>query len=163
MLLASSDDSMSIKSTPEADKAKPVESKQSPPEVSPGDETDNTVTVDTTPTPSSEKLMTQSLPPGSKVLRTTKVTTPAPVRLRRSAQAANNANNNVLKPSLNPNRASYPAAVLPTVTENRSLDNQCLGQRNSSELSLTADDRRILSNSVSGSSSTDRLSGTDGK
>ena len=141
------------------------------------------------------------MPSSSKVLRTTKVTAPAPVRLRRSpssatAAASNNNNNNgnssynlnnnncnPVKPSLNPNRASYPAAVLPTVTENRSLDNRFLlsagsihpGGGASAEEVVTsqkseicdltkAGSSRLLADlsSASGSNSSDRLSGTDG-
>ena len=74
----------------------------------------------------SASIMTQSLPPTSstlKVLKTTKVTPPAPVRLRPgSSQQASNNNQQPgnVKPSLNPNRASYPGSTtLPTVTENR--------------------------------------------
>jgi len=110
--------------------------------------------------------MTQSLPPNAaplKLLRATKVTAPAPVRLRRSTPSNNNGNSNI-KPSLNPHRASYPSAALPTVTENRSLDNQFFKTgsqqtlRNSSE--FTQPYESGFSPTVA-SNSNDRLSGTD--
>ena len=86
-----------------------------------------------------------------------------------------------IKSSQNPNRASYPSALLPTVTENRSFDNR--GQYNSQkqEISHTLNKQDSETNltigivggngavcglnniTVSRNSSTERLSGTDGK
>ena len=86
-----------------------------------------------------------------------------------------------IKSSQNPNRASYPSALLPTVTENRSFDNR--GQYNSQkqEVSHTLNKQDSETNltigivggngavcglnniTVSRNSSTERLSGTDGK
>ena len=86
-----------------------------------------------------------------------------------------------IKSSQNPNRASYPSALLPTVTENRSFDNR--GQYNSQKqevshtlykqdsetnltIGITGGNGAVcgLNNiTVSRNSSTERLSGTDGK
>ena len=86
------------------------------------------------------------------------------------------------KASQNPNRASYPSGILPTLKENRSFDNQCqynlqhLQQtqtlnKQGSETNLSIGlvggnegvDGLINNMMVSGGSSNERLSGTDGK
>jgi hypothetical protein len=76
--------------------------------------------------------------------------------------------NSGIKSSQNPHRASYPSALLPTVTENRSFDN--LGQYNSqshqrSQTLNKQDSDTNLSTSVptSRNNSNERLSGTDGE
>ena len=86
--------------------------------------------------------------------------------------------NSGIKSSQNPNRASYPSALLPTVTENRSFDNR--GQYNSQSYqrgqSLNKQDSDTnLSISLNGvvgginsiptsrNNSSERLSGTDGE
>ena len=89
--------------------------------------------------------------------------------------------NGTIKASQNPNRASYPSALLPTVTENRSFDNR--GQYNSqthqrSQTLNKQDSDTNLSIGLTGgngvvgglstittsrNNSNERLSGTDGK
>ena len=89
--------------------------------------------------------------------------------------------NGGIKASQNPNRASYPSALLPTVTENRSVDNQeqynlqshqrtqMLNKENSeTNLSIGAASANgvvggLNSTTSSRNNSTERLSGTDGK
>ena len=87
--------------------------------------------------------------------------------------------NGGIKSSQNPNRASYPSAVLPTVTENRSFDNrsqyqsqphskaQILTKQGSDtnlSIGLVDGNEGGLNNiTTSGNNSRERLSGTDGK
>ena len=91
--------------------------------------------------------------------------------------------NSGIKSSQNPNRASYPSALLPTVTENRSFDNQ-RGQYNSQSnhqrsqtLNKQGSDTNLAIGLIGGNvvvgginnipssrnNSNERLSGTDGK
>ena len=154
-MIVSSDDSTSNKS------CSPGQKGTESPLDTPGDV--KTIVADTTPTPeicsvassADPTAVTRPMESGIK-LRTnpTKITSPTPVKLREKRNNNNNHNTN----DNNNHRASYPAAILPTVTENRSLDNRKL-------MTASCDDSRRASGnwgSVSGSSSTDRLSGTDG-
>ena len=89
--------------------------------------------------------------------------------------------NGTIKASQNPNRASYPSALLPTVTENRSFDNrgqyntqsqqrsQALNKQDSdTNLSIGLNGGNGVVSGVSAittsrNNSTERLSGTDGE
>lgn len=90
--------------------------------------------------------------------------------------------NGGIKASQNPNRASYPSGLLPTVKENRSVDNRCQynpqhyqpneilnkqGSETNLSIGLVGGNGGVsgfINNMVvSGSSSNERLSGTDGK
>ena len=122
------------------------------------------------PQPRRSSLGKSSASSKSSAMNTSSNSSGGKIRLRERRS------NGAIKASQNPNRASYPSALLPTVTENRSFDNR--GQYNSqahqrtqtlnkqdsdTNLSIGLSSGNVSTITSSRNNSNERLSGTDGK